>query len=78
MFAMINQIMRQIMQIWRSIMQNYAKLIYYAKNYAIMQFGPNYANYAIGPKLCDKNYANYALHKPRASASGTYPNQYET
>ena len=48
-------------------MQNYAKLMYYAKNYAIMHFGVNYANYAIGPKLCDKNYANYALHKPRAS-----------
>ena len=46
---------------------NYAKLTNYAKNYAIMHFGVNYANYAIGPKLCDKNYANYALHKPRAS-----------
>ena len=49
-------------------MQNYAKLTNYAKNYAIMHFGPNYANYVTGPKLCDKNYANYALHKPRSSA----------
>ena len=48
-------------------MQNYAKLTNYAKNYAIMHFGPNYANYVTGPKLCDKNYANYALHKPRSS-----------